>query len=209
VQAYLPAVDQDKSQAGTANEHQDQILGVRVGMSVPEALKAVYEHTTTVPAPQKPDALKQEGKDQKDIQVVYKHLDEGELQILFAGGKSGYVRAVTLSYAKQPAMSDLHLPPTGSIKVMTVRSDSLSDVLNDGQIYDTRYSVGFVDDRKQERYWWRDESAVAGYTVRVGFISKKVVGARQDPIEQRIIARKIVMVKPGDEDKFEKTVGRQ
>ena len=198
---------QDRPQPAAApSEHDDQILGVRVGMSVPEALQAVYEHTATNPAPLKPDALKEEGKEKKDVRVVYKSLKEGELQIVFAGGKTGFVRAVTLNYTKQPTMTDLNLPPTGSIDVMTVRNDAYANVLNEGQIYDTRYSVGFTDDRKNERYWWRDERRPEAYEVRVGFISKKITGQGLGAVDDRIIARKVVMVKPGDEERFWKAV---
>jgi hypothetical protein len=192
--------------AAAQSEHDDQILGVRIGMSVPEALKAVYEHTATNPAPQKPDALKEEGKDKQDVRVVYKSLKEGELEIVFAGGKTGFVRALTLRYTKQPTMSDLHLLPTGSIDVMTVRNDAYANILNEGQRYDTRYSVGFTDDRKTERYWWRDERRPGSYEVRVGFISKKITGRGFGAVDDWTIARKVVLVKPGDEEKFWKTV---
>lgn len=197
---------QAKPQATAQGEHDDEILGVRVGMSVSDALRAVYEHTATEHAPARPDALKEEGKDKKDIRVVYKNLKEGELQIVFAGGKTGLVREATLIYAKQPTMSDLHLPPTGSIDVMTVRNDALDSTLNIGQVYDTRYSVGYTDDRKTERYWWRDERQAGGYEVRVGFISKKITGMGSGQVDDRILARKVVMVKPGDEQKFLKNV---
>src|SRR3954447_8462879 len=117
------------AQQKTASEHDASILGVRVGMTVPEALQAVFEHTATAPAPQRPDALREEGKDKKDIRVVYKNLKEGELQIVFAGGRAGFVREVTLNYAKQPSMSDLYLPSTTSIEKS---GDVLNSQLNSG-----------------------------------------------------------------------------
>ncbi|HYH86704.1 MAG TPA: hypothetical protein VEX60_14730 [Pyrinomonadaceae bacterium] len=200
---------QAKPQTGALGEHKDQILGVRIGMSVPEALKAVFEHTATSPAPQKPDALKEEGKDKKDIRIAYKNLNEGELQIVFAGGKQGLVREITLVYAKQPTMSDLKLPPTGSINVRTTRNDFLDNVINEGQVYDTRYSVGFTDDQKTERYWWRDERTPGGYEVRIGFISKKIKAKNSGQVDDRILARKVIMVKPGDEKKFTDIVAPQ
>ena len=181
--------------------HDASILGVRVGMTVPEALQAVFEHTSTNPAPQRPDALREEGKDKKDIRVLYKSLKEGELQIVFAGGRNGFVKEVSLNYSKQPSMSDLYLPSTTSIE----RSgDVLNSQLNSGVKIDDRYSVGFTDDRKTERFWWRDEREPAGYEVRVGFISGKV--SVSGAIGDRIIVRKVVMVKPGDEEKFWKSV---
>lgn len=195
----LPA--QAKTQAVAQDEHDVQILGVRVGMSVPDALKAVYEHTATVPAPARPDALKEEGKDKKDIRVVYKNLKEGELQIVFAGGKTGFVREATLIYAKQPAMSDLHLPQTGSI---ASSGNVLDSQLNSGVKIDDRYAVGFTDDRKTERFWWRDEPRKEGYSVRIGFVSGKLNSG--GAMAESVITRKVLLVKPGDEAKFWKAV---
>ena len=192
---------QPKPGTDTSSEHEDQILGVRVGMRVPDALKAVFEHTATMPAPEKPDALREEGKGKKDIRVLYKNLKEGELQIVFAGGKTGFVREVTLTYAKQPTMSDLHLPWTGSI---AGSGDVLNSQLNSGTRIDDRYSVGYTDDRKTERFWWRDDQSKGGYAVRVGFISKKLPSVGS--IGNHEIARKVVMVKPGDEQRFWNTV---
>ena len=195
------------AQQKAVGEHDTSVVGVRVGMTVPEALQAVYEHTATTPAPQKPDALREEGKDKKDIRIVYKSLKEGELQIVFAGGRNGFVREVTLNYSKQPTMDDLNLQPTGSITAVADRGgEAYGDSLNAGKKYDDRYSIGFTDDRKTERYWWRDERAAAGYEVRVGFVSDKLTGKGAGAMAGKVIARKIVMVKPGDEDKFWKSV---
>jgi len=189
-----------------SGEHDASIIGVRVGMTVPEALQAVYEHTATTPPPQKPDALREEGKDKKDVRVVYKNLKEGELQIVFAGGRNGFVREVSLNYSKQPTMDDLNLQPTGSITAVADRGgEAYGDTLNAGKKYDDRYSIGFTDDRKTERYWWRDEHA-AGYDVRVGFVSEKLTGKGEGAMAGKTIARKIVTVKPGDEEKFWKSV---
>jgi hypothetical protein len=194
------AVAQEKPQAASS-EHDDQILGVRIGMSVPDALKAVYEHTATEPAPARPDALKEEGKDKKDIRVVYKNLKEGELQIVFAGGKAGFVREMTLVYAKQPAVSDLRLPLTTSIEAS---GNVLDSALNSGTKIDDRYSVGFTDDRKTERFWWRDEPHKDGYAVRIGFVSGKLNSG--GAMAENVITRKVLLVKPGDEGKFWKAV---
>lgn len=200
-QATPPDAPQAKPQTGAQSGHEDQILGVRPGMSVPEALKAVYEHTVTQPAPQKPDGLQKEGKDKKDIRVVYKNLKEGELQIVFADGNNGFVREVTLTYAKQPTVSDLRLPQTGSI---AASGNVLDSSLNSGERYDNRYSIGFTDNRKTERFWWRDERGKEGYSVRVGFVSGKLNsgGAMADSV----IVRKVLMVKPGEEAKFWRAV---
>ncbi|MBC7930921.1 MAG: hypothetical protein H7Z38_10210 [Rubrivivax sp.] len=201
--AFAQAKPQDEAQAkpGAQSEHDTHILGVRPGMSVPDALKAVFEHTATAPAPQRPDGLKEEGKEKKDIRVVYKNLKEGELQIVFAGGKSGFVREVTLTYAKQPTVSDLRLPQTGSI---ASSGNVLDSALNSGERYDNRYTIGFTDNRKTERFWWRDEQAKEGYSIRIGFVSGKLSsgGAMADSV----IVRKVLMVKPGEEAKFWKAV---
>ena len=195
------------AQQKPANEHDAAILGVRVGMTVPEALQAVYEHTATTPPPQKPDALREEGKDKKDVRVIYKNLKEGELQIVFAGGRNGFVREVSLNYSKQPTMDDLNLQPTGSITAVADRGgEAYGDTLNAGKKYDDRYSIGFTDERKTERYWWRDEHAQGAYDVRVGFVSEKLTGKGEGAMAGKTIARKVVMVKPGDEEKFWKAV---
>ena len=184
-----------------AGEHDEEILGVRVGMSVPEALQAVYEHTATSPAPQRPDALKEEGKEKRDVRVVYRGLKEGELQIVFAGGKAGFVREVWLTYAKQPTQSDLRLPQTGSI---ASAGDVLNSSLNSGEKVDDRYSIGFTDDKKTERFWWRDGAGRGPYAVRVGFVSGDL--RRGGANAGSVVARKVVMVRPGDEEKFWKAV---
>jgi hypothetical protein len=197
----LSLVAATHAQQKPASEHDAEILGVRVGMTVPEALQAVYEHTATTPPPQKPDALREEGKDKKDVRVVYKSLKEGELQIVFAGGRNGFVREVSLNYSKQLSMSDLYLPSTTSIENS---GDVLNSQLNSGVKIDDRYAVGFTDDRKTARFWWRDERTPAGYEVRVGFISGKI--SASGALADRMIVRKDVMVKPGDDEKFWKAV---
>jgi hypothetical protein len=199
--AFAQDAPQAKPQTGALAEHEDQILGVRPGMSVPDALKAVFEHTATDPAPQRPDGLKEEGKDKKDVRVVYKNLKEGELQIVFAGGRNGFAREITLTYSKQPTISDLRLPQTGSI---ASSGNVLDSALNSGERYDNRYTIGFTDNRKTERFWWRDEQGKEGYSIRIGFVSGKLNsgGAMADSV----IVRKVLMVKPGEESKFWKAV---
>ncbi len=94
-------------------EHQSEILGVTVGMDVPTALQMVFVNANRQPGQEKPDAKKSEGKNGKDIRVVYKNLPQGDLQILFADGK--YVREILLTYAKPPIADDLRLSYTSSL----------------------------------------------------------------------------------------------
>lgn len=94
-------------------EHEANILGVTVGMDVPTALQKVFVNANRQPGQEKPDAKKTEGKDKKDIRIVFKNLPQGELQIVFADGK--YVREMVLIYAKPPLVDDLRLSYTGSL----------------------------------------------------------------------------------------------
>ncbi|MBA2737638.1 MAG: hypothetical protein H0U50_12730, partial [Pyrinomonadaceae bacterium] len=109
----------DKSKNGEkaasigGKEHEAEILGVKIGMNVPTALEAVFVNANRKAGQEKPDAQRKEGKDKKDIRVVYKDLPQGELQIVFADGK--FVKEVALKYAKPPGIDDLRLPYTGFI----------------------------------------------------------------------------------------------
>ncbi len=192
---------QERRKTNSPSEHDNQILGVRIGMNVSDALKAVFEHTATMPAPQKPDALRKEDKNSADIRVIYKNLKEGEIQIVFAGGNTGVVREVMLTYAKHPTVSDLHLPLTGSI---SASGDVLNSGLNSGERFDDRYTIGFTSDRKTERYWWRDEQLKDGYSLRIAFVSGDLKSG--GAMAESIITRKLVTVKPGDEQRFWKAV---
>lgn len=174
-------------------EHEDNVLGVKLGMDVSTALKAVFDNTKTQPAPQKPDALKPEGKDKQDVRVVYKKLKEGELQILFAGGTKGFVREIVLVYASPPLSDDLRLAYTGNI------GEAI-----EGDRYDDRYSIGYTDASKFERFWWRDEKTAYGYSERIGFVSIKVTKPSARFVTT--VVRKIISVTPGDEAKFEKSI---
>ena len=49
-----PAASQTQSIGG--KEHDDQILGVRIGMDVPTALKAIFENSGRKPGHEKPAA---------------------------------------------------------------------------------------------------------------------------------------------------------
>jgi len=104
-------VETDRSIGG--KEHNANILGVTVGMDVPTALQNVFVNANRKPGQEKPDAKKNEGKDGRDIRVVYKDLPQGELQILFADGK--YVKEIVLSYSKPPVADDLRLSFTSSL----------------------------------------------------------------------------------------------
>lgn len=183
---------QQKSVGGT--QHEDNILGVRVGMDVPTALQTIFVNSGRKPGQEKPDAKRAEGRDQKDIRVLYKGLKEGEVQIVFAEGK--WVKEIVLDYAARPHSNELRLPVSSFIGAAT-------DI--EGRQADDRYSVGFTSDKKEARFWWRDEKTPEGYRVRVGFISKKI---KEEPSAvYQTIVRKIVALTPGDEDEFLKAVG--
>jgi hypothetical protein len=172
-------------------QHEDNILGVKVGMDVPTALRTVFENSGRKQGQEKPDAKRNEGKDNKDIRVLYKGLKVGEVQIVFTGGK--WVREILLVYAGPVPVDSLRLPYSSSIGAAM-----------GGQRYDDRYTVGYTDASKLEQFWWRDENMPAGYRVRVGFISgKRTVGGAQGITT---IARKLISVTPGDEDKFLKAM---
>jgi hypothetical protein len=111
----------------------------------------------------------------------------GKLQILFADGK--WVSNVTLVYASPHPVDELRLPPTSNISAAM-----------GGQRYDDRYTVGYTDTKKLEQYWWRDELTPGGYRVRIGFISGKQTASGSRDVTS--VARKIMSVTPGDEEKF-------
>ena len=181
----LPQTQELRSIGG--KEHDDNILGVKIGMFVPEALQAVFVNGNRKPGQEKPDAMRHEGKDNQDIRVVYNDLKPGKLQIVFAEGK--WVREITLVYASPRPVDELRLPVSSSISVAM-----------GGQRYDDRYTVGYTDTKKLEQYWWRDETTAAGYRIRVGFVSGKITaGGSRD---MGSVARKILSVTPGEEEKF-------
>jgi hypothetical protein len=170
--------------------HDSSVYGVRVGMDVPTALRAVWENANNgQPGKEKPDAKKTEGK---DIRVLY-NLKDGNLEILFADGK--WVREIQLKYAKPLLQDDLKL----------LDSSATFNNVGGETRRDDRYSVGFTGDDKKERFWWRDEKTDAGYRVRVGFVSAKLTKGGMSGKE---IVRKIVAVVPEDVDKFNKAVGK-
>ena len=175
-------------------EHADEILGVRVGMDVPAALEAVFRNARRKPGEERPDAKRNEGK---DVRVVYRKLPQGELQIVFAEGK--WVKEITLAYAAKPNFEELRLAPTSSMSGAGTNDRAEGQLLM-GKSYDDRYQIGYTSDRKLERFWWRDEMRPEGYRVRVGFVSERLAGG--GALSNKTIARKIVSVTPGDEEKF-------
>lgn len=172
---------------GAGSPHDAEIYGVRVGMDVPTALEAVFVNAKRGPGQEKPDALRQEGKDKR---VLYK-LKEGNLQIVFADGR--WVREIQMEYAKPLLQDDLKLLDTGG---------TLDNAGGETR-RDDRYSIGYTGDDKKERYWWRDEKTGAGYRVRVGFISARVT---KGGLASREIVRKVVGVTPEDKEKFARSL---
>lgn len=187
----IVASDAPQTTSIGGKEHEDNILGVKVGMDVPTALRTIFDNSGRKQGQEKPDAKRNEGKDKKDIRVLYKGLKEGEVQIVFAGGKR--VREIVLAYAGPRPIDSLRLPYSSSIVV----------ALN-GQRYDDRYTVGYTETNKLEKFWWRDENTPDGYRVRVGFVSGKLTFGGVQGITT--IARKLISVTPGDEDKFLKAM---
>ena len=172
-------------------QHEADILGVQIGMDVPTALQSVFVNAHRKPGQERPDSKRNEGKDNKDVRVLYKNLEVGNLQIVFAEGK--WVKEIVLEYSKPLRYEDLHL------------LDSSNTYANmSGVRYDDRYSVGFTSDKKLERYWWRDEKMPEGYRIRIGFVSGKLTVA--GAIATKEIVRKIISITPDDESKFEKAM---
>lgn len=181
------AQEQTKSIGG--KEHDDNVLGVRIGMDVPTALEAVFRNANRKPGQEKPDAKRNEGEGNKDVRVLYKDLKTGRLEIVFANGQ--WVKEILLVYAGPIPIDNLRLP----------YSSDINEAIG-GQRYDDRYTVGYVDTNKLEKYWWRDENTAQGYRVRVGFISGKLTAGGSQGITS--ITRKVITVTPGDEAKFVK-----
>ena len=198
-------------------EHDAEIVGVKIGMNVPTALQAVFVNANRQPGQEKPDSKRNEGKDNKDIRILYKNLPQGELQIVFADGK--FVKEVILKYAKPPTIDDLRLPYTGFIGDNVVINSNRPDVaINasevgntnrergesfDGTRFDDRYSVGFTDIQRVQRTWWRDEKTADGYSIRVQFFSpNKLKDAGAKFVVTAV--QKLLIVTPGDQAKFAK-----
>ncbi|MBA2620419.1 MAG: hypothetical protein H0U87_04390, partial [Acidobacteria bacterium] len=71
----------------------------------------------------------------------------------------------------------------------------------DGTRFDDRYSVGFTDNQKNQRIWWRDEKTVRNYRVRVQFFAADKI---KDASAKFVVTavRKLLLITPGDEAKF-------
>jgi hypothetical protein len=171
--------------------HDLDIFGVRIGMDVPTALKAVWENASNAqPGKEKPDAKKNEGK---DVRVLYK-LRDGNLEILFAEGK--WVIEIQMQYARALLQDELKL----------LDSSGNYDNAGNGTERDDRYSVGFTGNDKKERFWWRDEKMDPGYRIRVGFISEKLT---KGGLASKEIVRKIIIVVPEDKNRFNKALAKE
>lgn len=187
--SFVVAQEQPKSIGG--KEHDDDVLGVRIGMDVPTALEAVFRNANRQPGQEKPDAKRNEGENKKDVRVLYKDLKAGRLEIVFANGQ--WVKEILLVYAGPIPIDSLRLP----------YSSDISEAIG-GQRYDDRYTVGYVDTNKLEKFWWRDEATAQGYRVRIGFISGKLTAGGSQAVTS--ITRKVITVTPGDEAKFLKAM---
>jgi hypothetical protein len=182
-----PVLAQEQPRSIGGKEHDDNVLGVRIGMDVPTALEAVFRNANRNPGQEKPDAKRNEGEDKKDVRVLYKDLKVGHLELVFANGQ--WVKEILLVYA-------------GPIPIDTLRLPNSSDIgaAMGGERYDDRYTVGFLDSSKLEKFWWRDEITAQGYRVRIGFISGKLTAGSSQASTS--ITRKVITVTPGDEAKF-------
>jgi hypothetical protein len=224
-------------------EHETNIYGVTIGMDVPTALQAVFVNASRQPGQERPDAKRNEGKDKKDIRVVYKDLPAGDLQILFADGK--FVREIVLIYSKPPVIDDLRLPFTGSLgnssslvtsstlggrpadtergnlssntavldgtreidgfnATNTANTDRRRGEALDGTRYDDRYTIGFVDNQKLQRLWFRDEKTEPGYQVRLQFVAEKATKAGANLVVK--VAQKAIFLLPQTEKEFRKSL---
>jgi hypothetical protein len=192
--AGATVVAQTKSIGG--KEHDDNILGVKIGMTVPEALQAVFVNANRKPGQEKPDAMRQEGKDKKDVRVLYNNLKLGKLQILFAGGK--WVKEIVLDYSTRPLFDELRLAPSGDIRIAL-----------GGLRYDDRYTIVFTEGTaaKRERIWYRDEKNALGVRERIQFIAPDRPGDAS--IETKQIVRKVISISPGEEEKFAAAMAQQ
>lgn len=172
-------------------EHEMNIYGVTIGMDVPSALQAVFTNANRQPGQERPDGKRNEGKDNKDVRVVYKNLPLGELQIVFAQGK--FVKEMILRYAETKRVADLRLPNSSNIGEVT-----------SGERFDDRYTIGFVDNKKQEKLWWRDEKSEKGYQTRLTFLSGNLT--KDTTMWWQTIVQKTITVKKDDEEKFLKAM---
>lgn len=113
------------------------------------------------------------------------------LQIVFADGR--FVKEVVLTYHNRPSIDALRLAPSSDI-----------GVASSGERFDDRYSIGFVDSKKQEKLWWRDVET-DGYEVRLAFKSGNSL--KDGQLWWQTVSQKGITVAPGSEKDFEKAVG--
>ncbi len=186
----ISAFAQNKESIG-GKEHDMNIYGVTIGMDVQTALQTVFTNANRKAGEERPDAKRNEGKDSKDIRVVYKNLPKGELQIVFAEGK--YVKEIILGYSKTQRVADLRLPNSSNIGEVT-----------SGERFDDRYTIGFVDNKKQEKLWWREEKNDKGYQVKLTFLSGNLT--KDTTMWWQTIVQKAIIVKSGDLEKFMKAM---
>lgn len=182
-------VDEERSIGG--EEHDLNVYGVQIGMDVPTALKAVFVNAERKPGEEKPDALRREGPDKKDIRVLYNDLPKGQLQIVFAEGK--FVKEIILTYEGHKKIFDLRLPSSGDINVAAT-----------GERFDDRYTIGFLDSKKQQKLWWRDVKTADDYRIRLAFLSESIL--KDGNTWWQKIIQKAVTLRPGDEKKFLKAM---
>ncbi len=220
-------------------EHESNIYGVELGMDVPTALRMVFENANRKPGDEKPDALKREGKGQKDVRVLFSTLPKGELQIVFSEGK--FVKEILLFYKDERLVDDLRLPYSSGIgnstisdtapmratvqnsglidksieefsasKIGTVDDQTAKRIgnveRNDGDLikggrFDDRYTVGFTDNLRQQRIWWRDEKTDRDFRVRVAFAGKKLTDSGGKFVAS--IVQKTITITPNDEKAFD------
>ena len=192
----MASLSQDTTRSIGGKEHDDNILGVKIGMSVPEALESVFVNGHRQPGQEKPDALRHEGPDKKDIRVLYDNLKVGKLQIVFAQGR--WVKEIALDYSVPPLYDELRLAPSGNI------GDALG-----GQRYDDRYSIALTEESvaKRQRIWYRDEKTPLGFRERIQFISAKKPD--DGSVEGKQIVRKVISVLPADEEQFLKAMAQR
>jgi hypothetical protein len=183
--AAVSAAAQTESIGG--KEHEMNIYGVTIGMDVPTALQTVFVNASRQPGQERPDAKRNEGKDNKDVRVVYRNLPLGEMQIVFAEGK--FVKEIVLRYAQTQRVSDLRLPNSSNIGEAT-----------SGERFDDRYTIGFVDNKKQEKLWWRDEKTEKGFHSRLTFMSGNLT--KDTTMWWQTIVQKAITVRPEDKEKF-------
>jgi len=196
VVSCLVSVQDDKVKSIGGPEHDDNILGVKIGMSVPAALEAVFVNGKRQPGQEKPDALRHEGKDKQDIRVLYNDLKVGKLQIVFTEGK--WVSEIVLDYSHRPLYDELRLAPSGDIGTAI-----------GGQRFDDRYTIAYTQETQanRQRIWFRDEKNSLGFRERIQFLSGKEPDSGR--IEGKEIVRKTISVTPGDEKKFLSAMANQ